>query len=94
MTSCKQHPAVEEQRPDELLARRAERVFVMHPARRVRVVELRPQKVDFDQAYMGTAEVLYLVGAMDQAREQIALGIADMVCAPAEHEAFEQGART
>jgi tetratricopeptide (TPR) repeat protein len=30
---------------------------------------------DFDQAYMGAAEVLFLVGAADQAREQIALAI-------------------
>lgn len=29
----------------------------------------------FDQAYMGAAEILYLVGSTDAAREQIALGI-------------------
>ena len=38
----------------------------------MKAAELDPA---FDQAYMGAAEVLYLVGAADAAREQIALGI-------------------
>jgi tetratricopeptide (TPR) repeat protein len=37
-----------------------------------RAAELDPT---FDQAYMGAAEILYLVGQADAAREQIALGI-------------------